>query len=57
LDWEQRQRSKSCEPHAGKEGNPMGLFFAAFVGGLAGTGLMDIVESLLERFGITSRSA
>ncbi len=34
----------------------MGLFFSAFVGGLAGTGLMDIVESLMKRFGITSGS-
>ena len=33
----------------------MALFFAAFVGGLAGTGLMDVAESLLERFRITSR--
>ena len=33
----------------------MGLFFSAFVGGLAGTGLMDIAESLMERFRITSR--
>ena len=31
----------------------MGLFVSAFVGGLAGTGLMDIVESLMERIGIT----
>ena len=33
----------------------MGLFFSAFVGGLVGTGLMDIAEILLERFKITSR--
>jgi hypothetical protein len=31
----------------------MGVFFSAFLGGLAGTGLMDIVEGLMERFGIT----
>jgi hypothetical protein len=47
----------ATSPPEGKEGDRMGLFFAAFVGGLAGTVLMDIVESLLERFGITSRSA
>ncbi len=33
----------------------MGLFVSAFVGGLVGTGLMDIAEILMERFKITSR--
>lgn len=31
-------------------------FFWAFVGGLVGTGLMDIAEILLERFRITGGS-
>ena len=34
----------------------MGLFFSAFVGGLLGTGLMDIAENLMERFRLTSGS-
>ena len=34
----------------------MGLFFSAFVGGLVGTGFMDLSEILMERFRITSRS-
>jgi hypothetical protein len=34
----------------------MGLFFSAFVGGLMGTGLMDIAEMLMERFRLTSGS-
>ncbi len=33
----------------------MELFSAAFVGGLVGTGMMDIAEILMERFRITSR--
>lgn len=32
------------------------LFVSAFVGGLVGTGLMDVVERLLARLGLTSRS-
>ena len=32
----------------------MGLFFSTFVGGLLGTGLMDIAELVLKRLGITS---
>ena len=32
----------------------MELFFAAFVGGLLGTGLMDIAELVLKRLRITS---
>ncbi len=31
------------------------LLFSAFVGGLVGTGLMDIAEILMERFRITTR--
>jgi hypothetical protein len=34
----------------------MELFFPAFVGGLLGTGLMDIAEVLMERLRLTSRS-
>ena len=34
----------------------MGLFFSAFVGGLLGTGLMDIAEVLMERLKLTSGS-
>ena len=34
----------------------MGLFLSAFVGGLLGTGLMDIAEILMERFRLTSGS-
>jgi hypothetical protein len=34
----------------------MGLFFSAFVGGLVGTGLMDITEFLMARLGLTSGS-
>ncbi len=33
----------------------MALLFSAFVGGLVGTGLMDIAEILMERFRITTR--
>jgi hypothetical protein len=32
------------------------LFFSALVGGLVGTGLMDIAEGLMERSGLTSGS-
>lgn len=32
----------------------MGLFFSAFVGGLLGTGFMDIAELVLKRLRITS---
>lgn len=49
-------RRVSCEPRHCKEGSPMGLFFSAFVGGLIGTGLMDIAEIMMERFRITSGS-
>jgi hypothetical protein len=34
----------------------MELFFSAFVGGLLGTGLMDVAEILLKRFSVTSGS-
>jgi len=34
----------------------MGLFFSAFVGGLLGTGFMDVAEVLMERLRLTSRS-
>jgi hypothetical protein len=34
----------------------MELFFSAFIGGLVGTGLMDIAEVMMERFRITSGS-
>jgi hypothetical protein len=34
----------------------MGLFFSAFVGGLLGTGLMDIAEVLMDRLRLTSGS-
>jgi hypothetical protein len=34
----------------------MELFYSAFVGGLIGTGLMDIAEILMERFRFTSGS-
>lgn len=34
----------------------MELFSSAFVGGLVGTGLMDLAEILMERFGLTSGS-
>lgn len=42
---------------ADAEGNPMALFFWAFVAGLAGTALMDVGEVLAERLGITSRGS
>lgn len=32
----------------------MALFFSAFVGGLLGTGLMDIAEVLLKQLRLTS---
>jgi hypothetical protein len=32
----------------------MGLFFSAFVGGLLGTGFMDIAELVLKRLRVTS---
>lgn len=32
----------------------MPVFFSAFLGGLVGTGLMDIAEKLLERLSLTS---
>jgi hypothetical protein len=32
----------------------MGLFFSAFIGGLLGTGFMDIAELVLKRLRITS---
>jgi hypothetical protein len=35
----------------------MGLFFWAVVGGLVGTGLMDIVGSFTERLNITTRGS
>ena len=44
------------EPHDCKEGNPMKLFFSAFVGGLVGTGLMDVAEIMMERLRLTSGS-
>lgn len=47
---------ESYEPADCKEASPMGLFFSAFVGGLVGTGFMDIAELLLERFRLTSGS-
>jgi hypothetical protein len=34
-----------------------GLFVWSVVGGLAGTGLMDIADSVAERLGITSRGS
>ncbi len=34
-----------------------GLFLWSIVGGLAGTGLMDIADSVAERLGITSRGS
>lgn len=34
-----------------------GLFVWSAVGGLAGTGLMDLAESVAERLGITSRGS
>jgi len=34
----------------------MGVFFSAFVGGLLGTGLMDIAEVLMKRWRLTSSS-
>ena len=34
----------------------MGLFFSAFLGGLLGTGLMDIAEVLMGRLKLTSGS-
>ena len=34
----------------------MSLFFSAFVGGLMGTGLMDIAEILMEWLKLTSGS-
>ena len=35
----------------------MELFLAAFAGGLAGTGLMDVAELVMKRYRITSASA
>jgi hypothetical protein len=32
----------------------MGLFFSAFVGGLLGTGFMDVAELVLKRLRVTS---
>ena len=46
----------SCAPQDSREGNPMGLFFSAFVGGLLGTGFMDIAELLMRRLRVTSGS-
>jgi hypothetical protein len=34
----------------------MEVFFSAFVGGLLGTALMDVVEALMERVRVTSGS-
>lgn len=34
----------------------MWLFFSAFVGGLVGTGLMDVAESIMQRSKLTSAS-
>ena len=39
-----------------RKGSPMEVFFSAFVGGLLGTGLMDVAEALMERVRVTSGS-
>ncbi len=49
-----RATAQGIKEKDSEQGSPMELFFWAFVGGLAGTGLMDIAESLMERFRITS---
>lgn len=41
----------------GREGNVMGLYFWAIVGGLVGTGLMDIAEKFMQGLKITSRGS
>ena len=38
-------------------GGTIGLFVWSFVGGLVGTGLMDIADNVAERLGITSRGS
>jgi hypothetical protein len=35
----------------------LGLFVWSVVGGLAGTGLMDVADTVSERLGITSRGS
>lgn len=49
-----RRRFPDAFQHDYKEGSPMILFFSAFIGGLLGTGLMDIAEVLLKRLRLTS---
>jgi len=51
-----RRHARIGEPHDRREGNPMEVFFSAFVGGLLGTALMDVVETLMERVRVTSGS-
>lgn len=50
------QRRVRCEPRDCEEGGPMWLFVSAFVGGLVGTGLMDVAEILMQRSKLTSAS-
>lgn len=40
-----------------KGGNVMGLYFWAVIGGLVGTGLMDIAETVMRGLKITSRGS
>ena len=49
-----QRRFPDAFQHDYKEGSPMILFFSAFIGGLLGTGLMDIAEVLLKRLRLTS---
>ena len=54
-DGSREGNARAVDPHVLEEGETMALFFAAFVGGLVGTGLMDIAEIVMEGFKVTTR--